>query len=62
MSLVGKITVPKTLAGRALGRKTMQDDDDIGAPAPIVIPDGVIIEEDNSGWLLMENSGDILLE
>ncbi len=62
MSLVGKLTVPKHLAGRALGRKTMQDDDGIGQHAPIVIPAGVIIEEDDSGWLLMENSGNILLE
>ncbi len=30
MSLVGKLTVPKTLAGRALGKKTMSDDDDVG--------------------------------
>ena len=26
------------------------------------LPDGTIPMEDNSGWLLMENSGDILLE
>lgn len=61
MSLKGKLLVPESLAGGTLGRKSMVDDDDLVATQPV--DDGnQIWLEDVSGFVLMENSGDILLE
>jgi len=55
MSLVGKLTVPKTLAGRALGRKTMQDDDDVDLNPPVQPGQHIITE---SGDPVVTEGGD----
>ncbi len=60
MSLVGKALVPKTLAGRATGRRTMQDDDALAYITPVppaanmVAEDGTLIVDESAVQIITE--------